>query len=177
MASGKVNLIQTDMPHPITTQIPTVLKYVSKFCAWPLRFYYTSARLEKFLYMDISANGEPVNYNYHSQEAYCYLKIYNLSPFDFTIDRIKIEFVVDGVGFFSCTNMMPYLINGMSHQQIYVHSSCPTTPEFAQRAREKIEKKENTRTRATIEGQVITSIRSFPIRRSLEQLKNIQVFA
>jgi len=66
MAFGKVKLIQLNMLHPITTQIPTILKYISKFWAWPLRFHYTSARLEKFLYLDISASGDPVNYIYLS---------------------------------------------------------------------------------------------------------------
>jgi hypothetical protein len=174
-ALGKVVLIQTNnMPHPITTQIPTILKYISKSWAWPLRFYYTSARLEKFLYLDISASGDPINYNYHSQDASCYLKVYNLSPFDFTIDRIRIEVFVDGIGSFSCMNITPYSINGMSYQQIYVHSSCSMTSESAQRAKEK---NENRRARVNIEAQIITSIRSFPIWRNIEQLKNVYISA
>jgi hypothetical protein len=156
------------MPHPFTT-VPTLLKYISKVCSWPLRFYYTSGRLDPYLMLDVPSSGDPADYYYPSQEATCYLNAYNLSPFDFTIDRIKVEVVLDSGVVFSCTNTIPFLIKGASHQRIFMRSQCPMTPESAQHS------KTSKQARVNIDAHIITSIRSFRIGRHIEQIKNVRV--
>jgi hypothetical protein len=48
------------MPNPFTT-IPTVLKYMSMVWSWPLRFYYTSGKLDPFLIFDVPSTGEQLH--------------------------------------------------------------------------------------------------------------------
>jgi hypothetical protein len=156
------------MPDPFTL-FPTVLKYASKVWAFPLRLYYTKERLTSYLHLDVSASGENINYIYHSQEAYCYLEAYNLSPFDFTIDRIKIYVVLDMGVSFSFTNLAPYLIKGASHQRIFIRNQSPMTTESAQRL------KESKIARVSIDAYVITSICSFQFGRDINQINNIRV--
>jgi hypothetical protein len=158
------------MPNPFTT-FPTILKYISKVWALPLRFYYTKERLDPYLILDVPSSGDPVDYYYTSQEANCGLNAYNLSPFDYTIDRIKVDVVLDGGGCFSCTNTTPYLVQGSSHHRIFVRSKCPMTPDVANRS------KESKRATVNIEASIITSIRTFTIRRHIDYLKNVRVMA
>ena len=119
----------------------------------------------------VSASGEPINYNYHSQDAYCYIEAYNLSPFDFTIDRIKVNVVLDTGGSFSCTNTSPYLVKGASHEKIFIRSQSPMTADSAQRA------KENKQASVSIDAYILTSIRSFQTGRHIDQVKNVRVMA
>jgi hypothetical protein len=158
------------MADPLTI-FPTFLKYASKVWALPLRFYYTKERLDPYLKFDVSASGEPINYNYHSQDAYCYIEVYNLSPFNYTIDRIKVDVGLDAGGSFSCTNTTPYLIKGASHERIYIRSPCPMTADSAQRS------KENIHARITIDAYILTSFCSFRIGRYIDQVKNVRVIA
>jgi hypothetical protein len=106
---------------------------------------------------------------YPSQVATCWLDAYNLSPFDFTIDRIKVDVVLDTGGYFSCTNTTPYSVKGASHQRIYITSQCPMTQETAQRS------KESKQARIDIDAHIITSIRSFRLGRHIDQVKNFCV--
>ncbi len=156
------------MAHPFNI-VPTILKYASKLWALPLRFYYTPARLEPYLIFDVPASGDPIDYYYHSQEATCYLNVYNLSPFEFTIDRIKIDAVIDAGANFSCTNLAPYVILGSSHQRIFMRSQSSMTKEAAERS------KVSKQSRITIEAHIITPMCKFKIVRYIEQLKNVRV--
>ncbi|MDR3457495.1 MAG: hypothetical protein P4N60_08620 [Verrucomicrobiae bacterium] len=156
------------MPHLINN-IPTILKYTSKTCALPLRFYYTKQKLDSYLIFDFSASGEPINYQHCTQDANCCLDIYNLSPFDYTIDRIKVEVQVDGGASFSCTNTSPYLIAGTSHQKIYVKSQCPMTADSARLS------KDSKKAWVNIEAYIITSIHQFTLRRTMNDIKCVRV--
>lgn len=153
----------------LTTKIPTVLKYTSKVCSPLLKWYYTEQRLQKFLLFDISASGEPLLYNFHSQEGTCYLAVTNLSPFDFTVDRIKVDVVLNGGGSFSCTSQIPNLVKGASREMIYLRSGSPMTDRVFQHA------KEAKRARVEIETYIVTNIRSFRIHRYLDDIKNVCV--
>lgn len=119
----------------LTTTIPTVLKYVSQFASFPLRWFYTEQKLDEFIKLDISASGGGIEYYFPSQEGSCWLKAYNLSPFDFTFDRMQVDVSIDGASFI-CTSTMPILIKGMSEKQIYVRSKSPMTPDAARSAKE-----------------------------------------
>jgi hypothetical protein len=157
------------MPDPFTT-IPTVLKWTSKICSPLLRFYYTSQKLDPFLLLDIPSTGDAVSYYFSSQEARCYLTATNLSPFDFTVDRINLEVVIDG-GSFSCASTMPFLIKGSSRGQIFAQSKSPMTSDIWNFA------KNSKQASVNIDAYIVTSIRSFQIRRYITDLKNIRVIA
>ncbi|MDE2103402.1 MAG: hypothetical protein KGL39_39540 [Patescibacteria group bacterium] len=156
------------MANPITI-IPTILKYASKLWGYPLRFYYTKERLDPLLILDISASGDRVNYQYCTQEAYCWLQAYNLSPFDFTIDRIKVEVQLNYGGCFTCENNLPITIDGASKKQFFVKSKSPMTSESFERV-----KKSETAC-VNLEAQIITSIRPFAINRSISDVKNFRL--
>lgn len=156
------------MPHPFNV-IPTILRYGSKIWAWPLHFYYTAARLEPFLIFDVPASGDPIDFHYHTQEAICYLNVYNLSPFEFTIDRIKVDAVIDSGANFSCTNLAPFVIQGSSHQRIFMRSQSSMTKESAERA------KGGRKSRISIEAHIITPMCKFKVLRYIDQLTNVHV--
>ena len=153
----------------LVTKIPSLLKLGSQICSVPLRFYYTAAKLEKFLLFDIPSNGESLTYQVISQDASCYLSATNLSPFDFTIDRIKVTVVLDGGGNFSCNDHMPHIVKGCSRQSICLRGGFPTNELVAKHAREA------KRANVTIEAHIITNIRSFQIRQYLNDIKNVRV--
>jgi hypothetical protein len=155
----------------LTNTIPTILKYLSNISSFPLRWYYTDAMLDQFLKIDISACGGPINYIFSSQEGSCWLNVYNLSPFDYTIDRIKVEVCLNGEGSFSCEQTMPILIKGMSDHRIHIHGKSPMTPEAATAS------KASKEAWASINAYVITSIRKFEIRRQLTYITNVRVNA
>jgi len=153
----------------LTTTVPTVLNYTSKICSPLLRLFYSSTKLDAFLLIDITPTGNPVNYYFHSQEGTCDLMVTNLSPFDFTVDRIKVNVVLDSGGAFSCTHHMPQVVKGGSRASIFMRSGSPMTAEVLVHA------KNCKRARADIEAYIVTKIRSFPIRRHIEDLGNIRV--
>ncbi len=155
----------------LTTTITTVLKYMSQVASFPLRWYYTAPMLDQFLKMDISACGTAIDYIYGSQEGMCWLNVYNLSPFDYTIDRIKVEVRFNTGGSFSCEQPMPNLLKGMTEKRLYIHGKSPMTSEAAKAS---IASKEAW---VNIEAYVITSIRKFEIRRNLSNVTNVRVNA
>jgi hypothetical protein len=148
-----------------------MLKIISKICPWLLRRYYTSERLDPLIKLDVSSSGERVNYNFHSQEGSCWLTATNLSPFDFTIDRMEVDVVIDSGASFSCTKIMPEVLKGTGNQQIYVKSTSSMLAETAQRA------KDSKRARIEIQAFIVSSIRSFTIRRSIADVSNVRVLA
>jgi hypothetical protein len=150
------------------TQIPTVLKYAGKYAALSLRLFYDAKKLDSFLIFDVSASGDMINYQYVSQDCTCWIVVSNFSPFDYTIDRIKIEVAVEG-GSFSCTNTTPYLVEGNSRKQIYVKGSSPMTKEVWEMA------KNSKRGWVNIEARINTSIHSFNLTRQITDVKNIRV--
>ena len=155
----------------ITTTIPTVLKYVSQFASFPLRWYYTAPMLDQFLKMDISACGTGIDYNFHSQEGTCWLQVYNQSPFLYTIDRLTVDVVFNGGGSFSCASTMPVSVEGMSDKKLYVHGKSPMTPEVANAS------KASKEAYANINAYVITPIRKFEIRRNFSNITNVRLNA
>ncbi|MGD0351267.1 MAG: hypothetical protein ABSB84_13280 [Verrucomicrobiota bacterium] len=156
----------------------TILKYASKIALNPniaaplLRRYYTEGRLNQFLFLDIPSSGIGLQYISYSQEGSCWLNVCNLSPFDFTMDRILIEAVIDGGASFSCTNLMPIgpcVLKGQTINKIYVQGKSPMQPEMVKSA------KGGKRARVNITAYIVTSIRSFNISRQIGDLKNFEV--
>ena len=156
------------MIHPIPIMFD-MLKFISKVCPPLLRWHYTSKRLDQFIKMDVSSSGERVNYNFSSQEGSCWLTATNLSPFDFTIDRMEVEIIIDGGACFTCQKLMPEVLKATGNQQMFVKGTSPMLAEVAQRA------KEGKRARIEIQAFVISSIRTFTIRRSISDVGSIRV--
>ena len=148
-----------------------MIRIASIVCPVLLRKHYTSERLDRLIKLDVSASGDGATYNYHNQEATCWLAATNLSPFDFTIDRIEIDVVLDA-GSFSCISIIPQILKAASDQRIYVHSRCPMTLEVAKFAKEK-----STRATVNVQAYITSSIRPFVIARHINDLKNFQINA
>jgi len=151
--------------------ISDMLKFISKVFPLALRAYYTSARLERLVKVDISASGDGATFQHCDQSATCWLAFTNLSPFDFTIDRIEVEVALDA-GSFSCSNIIPQTLKAASDQRIYVHGRCPVTLEAARFAKEK-----STRARVGVRAYIVSSIRPFVINRYIEDVKNFRIYA
>src|SRR5437879_2566664 len=115
--------------------VSTMLRTISKVCPFLLRRYYTRNRLDLFLKFDISASGDGAVYNFASQEGSCWLNAINFSPFDFTIDRMEIRVVLDGVSF-SFARTLPVVLRGPSCQRILAQGKSPMSAEYASRAQE-----------------------------------------
>lgn len=151
--------------------ISNMLRITSKLFPLLLRRYYTSDRLAELIKLDVSASGEGVVFYHADQKATCWLVATNLSPFDFSIDRIEVEIGLDA-GSFTCTKIIPEILKGAESRKLYVHSRCPMTIEAARFAKEK-----STRARVEVRAYVISSIRPFIIGRQIEDLRNFQIYA
>ncbi|MGA2178105.1 MAG: hypothetical protein ABSH15_00790 [Verrucomicrobiota bacterium] len=66
---------------------------------------------------------------------------------------------------------MPEVLKGTGNQQIYVKSTSSMLAETAQRA------KDSKRARIEIQAFIVSSIRSFTIRRSIADVSNVRVLA
>jgi hypothetical protein len=148
--------------------VSQILKYTSKICPFLLRRYYTEKRLSSFLLMDISSSGEGVSYYFPSQEARCWLFVTNLSPFDFTIDRLQVTVTVDG-GSFTCNITLPELVKGGSRQRIFVKGKSPLPENAAPLA------KKSKKANVEIEAYIKSSIRSFGLRCHVDDMRNLEV--
>jgi hypothetical protein len=156
-----------------------IVKWASKIALNPniiasllLRQRYTEERLKQLLFLDIPSSNIGLQYNSYSQEASCWLNVCNLSPFDFTIERILIEAVIDGGASFSCSNLMPIgpcVLKGQTIKKIYVQGKSPMQPEVANRA------KDAKRARVNVTAYIVTSIRSFNVSWQIGDLKNFEV--
>jgi hypothetical protein len=158
---------------PMIHTIPVIsnmLKITSKVFPILLRRHYTNERLKALIKFDISASGDGVTFNYGTQSANCWLVATNLSPFDFSIDRIVVDVGLDA-GAFSCTRIMPENLKGAEIRKIYVESRCPMTNEAAKFAKDR-----STRARVTIRAYITSSIRPFVIEKNIEELKNFQIY-
>jgi len=153
------------------TTIPEILKWTSKVCGWSLRLFYPAEKLQRYLLFDILANGDRLRYNFHAQEGTCILTATNLSPFDFIVDRIKVNVVTDKGGTFSCTHEMPHVVKGSSQDTIFMLSKSPMTEQVAKLA------KNSERGTVTIEAHIVSNIRSFNARKHIEDVRNIRVLA
>jgi hypothetical protein len=97
---------------PMIHTIPIIsdmLRITSRVFPLLLRNHYTSERLGALIKLDVSASGDGVTYYYPTQEATCWLVATNLSPFDFSIDRIEVDVVLDA-GSFSCIGIIPEIL-------------------------------------------------------------------
>jgi hypothetical protein len=155
----------------VLTTIPTVMKWTDKLCPFFLKWYYTEKRLEPLLLFDVLGCGDAISYNFHSQEGTCYLAATNLSPFAFTVDRIQVDVVLDTGGSFKCSNQFPQQVKGNRREMIYLRSNSSMTPEVAQFA------KNAKRARVEVLAHIVTNIRSFQIRRYIEDIHNVHVNA
>lgn len=147
-----------------------MLKFVSKVCPILIRWHYTEARLEPLIKLDISSSGGGVQYYYQSQEGTCYLTVANLSPFDFTIDRMEVVIATEG-GELTFSGIFPQVIKATATQSIFIRDRSPVLLETAQRA------KASKRARLDITAYVTSSIRCFTIRRHLSNVTNVEVWA
>jgi hypothetical protein len=150
--------------------ISNMLRIISKVFPMLLRHHYTSERLNALIKLDISASGDGVTFNYGAQSANCWFVATNLSPFDFSIDRIVVDVGLDA-GAFSCTRIMPENLKEAENCKIYVESRRPMTIEAAKFAKDR-----STRARVTIRAYITSSIRPFIIEKSIEDLKNFQLY-
>lgn len=151
--------------------ISGMLRITSKVFPLLLRKYYTSTRLDQLIKLDVSASGDGVTYYHPRQEAICWLGVTNLSPFDFSIDRIKMDVDFDA-GSFSCTGIIPEMLKGSESRRICVRSRSPMTIEAARFAKEK-----STHARVSVQAYIVSSIRSFTVTRYIDDVKNFQINA
>lgn len=154
------------MFHPY---LPIIVKALGKVWAWPLRFYYTKERLDSCLFLDVPSFGEPLTYYFRNQDARCFLNVYNVGPLDFEIDRVKVEVCLDGGTTFSCENTSPYLIKAMSHEKIHIVSKSPMTEDAARIS------KDAKRVWLNMDAYIIAPVRSFSIRRHIDDFKMAKV--
>lgn len=148
-----------------------MLRMISKICPWLLRRYYTSERLDALIKLDISSSGERISYWFNNQEGSCYLTATNLSPFGFTIDRVEVTVTMDGGGTFLCTKIMPEVLKATNTGSIHVRSSSPMLADIAQRS------KDSKRANIQIQAYIVSSIRSFTIRRHISDVTGVRVVA
>jgi hypothetical protein len=157
-----------DMNH-LTTLASPMLKIISKICPIILRRYYTKDKLDSFLRFDIPSSGDGVTYNFHAQEGSCWMVATNLSPFDFTVDRMDVLVVFEGSSF-SCTNIIPHPLKNQSTDRIPAKGKSPILAEAAQFA-----KKNTKNVRVEIAAYIVSTIHSFDVKRIISDVKNFQL--
>lgn len=167
--SGSVSLARSCMIH----FIPSMLHLVSMVWPWILRRFYRPEQLQAWVAIEVSASGERIQYNYSAQTGSCYLTISNMSPFDYTLDRIQAHVVFGGTSF-SCANLIPQLLKRGERKEVYIHGHSPVTYEAAQFAKGA---GRGNGVRIEIVAYFESSIWPFVVNKSIEDLKGFALSA
>ena len=145
-----------------------VVKYLGKALPFAARWYYSEAKLNSLLFIDISSSGEGINYYYAGQEARCWLQLTNMSPFDFTIERLQVSATTDG-GDFVCSLVLPEIVEGGTRKRIFVTGKSPVTLQNMEMM------KKSTKARVEITAFIASAVRTFPVRCLINEMRNIQI--
>ena len=146
-----------------------IAKYGSKIAAFPFRRYFTATRLNECLIFDVTASGDPINYQLSTFEGFCWLDTYNLSPFELSIDRMTVEVVLDGGSKFVCTLTTPRVLKPCTHNRIHVKGMSPMSPQLFEAA------KKLQRAWVNIDAYVNCSIRPFEVHKQINDLKSTRL--
>lgn len=149
--------------------ISKLVKHIGSCIPVLLKWYYTEKKLDSLVLMDISASGQGVSYYFASQDCQCWLMVTNLSPFDLTLERLRVTISVDG-GSFTCELTVPEQIKGGSQKRVFVKGKSPV-PEMAGPLMKAARK-----AYVEIESYAATPVRKFPLRRSITDMRNLEIF-
>lgn len=148
--------------------ISHLIGWVGKVAPFTVRFYYTEQKLSSLLLLDIPSRGEGACYSFSTQEGRCWILVTNLSPFDFTVERMRVSVTVDG-GSFVCSLVLPKQIKAGSRETVLVKDKCPV-PEAA------ISLMKNSKgARIEIEFVAASKIRSISELRHISDMRNLEI--
>lgn len=142
---------------------------VGRLLPWALRWYYTVSKLNSLLIVEISSCGEGASYNYASQEAQCWITVTNLSPFDFTVETLRVTISLNG-GTFVCATPVPEAIAAGSRARLIAKDKCPVLEADISLM------KKNRSAHIEFELYLKSKIRSFSERRHIADMRNVEIF-
>ncbi|MBE2212687.1 MAG: hypothetical protein IAE82_02370 [Opitutaceae bacterium] len=150
----------------IITIAPTMQRLVSAAFPALLRGFYSEAKLNECLRIEVPSSGEGLTYNTHTLELRCHLAVTNLTPFQVIIDRLEVEASLDG-GTLGCVHVMPTTIKSGERYLLLVRGRSYMPPSAIEYA-----KANAKHLNLGVSAFVVTNVRRFTTTRRMDYVKN-----